>query len=126
VFRLFIITTTGSWNSGLLNISMQLPPGPSYLLRSLPHFVLSSIIVYVCLTLAKNHLDLAVPTWLTVSAVIFARPALFIFTRYYSRFVDSRNAAANNAIIAPPVRDWVFSVMAKVSESFRNGYPGAF
>jgi hypothetical protein len=104
---------------------MQLSPGPSYLLQSVPYFATPSTIVYACLTLAKKHLSLAVPNWLTVAAVIFARPAIFIFTRYYSRFADSRNAAANNAVLAPLVRQSAFSVISKITESFRNGYPGA-
>ena len=104
---------------------MQLPPGPSYLLRSFPYFAVPSAIVYACLTLAKTHLSLAVPTWLTVSGVILARPAIFFFNRYYSRFADSRDAAANNAIVAPHVRESAFSIISKISESVMKGYPGA-
>jgi hypothetical protein len=104
---------------------MVLPPGPSYLLRIFPYFAIPSTIVYACLTLAKRNLSLAVPTWLTVFAIILARPAIFFFNRYYSRFADSRKAAANNAVVAPHVRESPFSVMAKIAESFKNGYPGA-
>ena len=104
---------------------MQLPPGPSYILRGLPYFAIPSTIVYACLTLAKEHLDLAVPTWLKVFAVILARPAIFIFNRHYSRFVDRRDAAANNAIVAPYVQQSALSIISKISESFKRGYPGA-
>lgn len=110
----------------LPNHAMQLPPGPSYLLRSFPYFAVPSTIVYACLTLAKNHFSVVVPTWLTVSAVILARPAIFIFNRYYSGFAVSRDAAANNAVVAPHVRGSAFSFISKISESFQNGYPGAF
>ena len=65
------------------------------------------------------------PSWLTVTAVIFARPAIFFFNRYYSKFAAGRNAAANNAVLAPYVRGSVFSIIAKISESFQKGYPGA-
>ena len=104
---------------------MQLPPGPSYLLRSFPHFAIPSAIVYASLTLAKKYLSLAVPAWLTVFAVILARPAIFFFNRYYSRFADSRDAAANNAVLAPYVREPTFSVMARIAKSVTKGYPGA-
>ena len=104
---------------------MQLPPGPPYLLYSFPHFAVPSTIVYACLTLAKKYLNLAVPTWLTVSAVILARPAVFFFNQYYSRFADSRDAAANNAVLAPHVRESAFSVISKIRESVAKGYPGA-
>lgn len=104
---------------------MKLPPGPPYLLRSFPYFAGPSAIVYACLTLAKEYLNLPVPTWLTVSAVILARPGIFFFNRYYSRFADRRDAAANNAVLAPYVRDSAFSVISKITESVSKGYPGA-
>ena len=106
--------------------SMQLPPGPLYLLRTFPSFAVPSTIVYACLTLAKEHLSLAIPTWLTVFATLLARPVVFIFNRYYSRFADSRAAAANNAVVAPRVRESPFSIISKMSHSLKEGYPGAF
>ena len=107
-------------------LSMQLPPGPLYLLRKFPYFAVPSIIVYACLTLAKRHLSLDIPTWLTVFTVLLARPAIFIFKRYYSRFADSRHAAANNAVVAPRVRESAFSIISKIAETVRRGYPGTF
>jgi hypothetical protein len=105
---------------------MQLPPGPSYLLRSLPYFAIPSTIVYACLTLvAKEHLALAIPSWLTVVIAVLARPAIFIFNRHYSRFADRRDAAANNAVVAPHVRESAFASISKISKSFMSGYPGA-
>jgi hypothetical protein len=103
---------------------MQLAPGPSYLLRRIPYFAIPSTFVYACLTLAKQHLGLAIPSWLTVFAAVFARPGIFIFNRYYSRFSDSRNAALNNATLAPHIRESAFTVISKLSQSFRDGYPG--
>ena len=103
---------------------MQLPPGPPYLLRNLPYFAVPSTIVYACLTLAKKHLNLDVPTWLTVFTVLLARPVIFIFNRYYSRFADSRHAAANNAVVAPRVRESAFSIISKITNNLKEGYPG--
>ena len=105
---------------------MQLPPGPPYLLRSFPYFAVSSTIVYACQTLAKKYLSLDVPTWLTVSAVILARPGIFFFNQYYSRFADRRDAAANNAVLPPYARESAFSIVSKITESFTKGYPGAY
>ncbi|KAF8810019.1 cytochrome P450 [Phlegmacium glaucopus] len=102
---------------------MQLVPGPLYLLRTFPHFAVPLTIVYVGLTLAKEHLSLQVPSWLAVFIAILARPAIFIFNRYYSRLADSRNAAANNAIVAPHIRESAFTIMSKISRSFKEGYP---
>ena len=102
---------------------MQLAPGPLYLLRNLPYFAIPSAIVYACLTLAKEHLSPAIPTWLTVFIAVLARPAIFIFNRHYSRFADNRNAAANNAVVAPHVRGSALSLISKLSRA-RKGYPG--
>ena len=104
---------------------MQLPPGPLYLLRNFPYFAIPSTIVYACLTLAKKHLNLDIPTWLTVFTVLLARPAIFIFNRYYSGFADSRNAAANNAVVAPRVRESAFSIISKIANNLKEGYPGS-
>lgn len=106
-----------------LNHSMQLAPGPSYLLRTFPYFAIPTITVYASLTLAKD-LQVGIPTWLTVFAAILARPAIFVFSRYYSRYADSRDAAANNAVVVPHVRESAFSVIPKISESLKKGYPG--
>ena len=120
--RLYII---GTWVLLSSSTEMQLPPGPLYVLRSLPYFAIPSTIVYACLTLAKEHLTLAIPTWLTVFIAVLARPAIFIFNRHYSRFADRRDAAANNAIVAPHVRESALAVISKISKSFMTGYPGA-
>ena len=105
---------------------MQLPPGPLYLLRNFPYFVVPSTIVYACLTLAKKHLNLEIPIWLTVFTVLLARPAIFILNRYLLRFADSRHAAANNAVVAPRVRASAFSIISKITYSLKKGYPGTF
>jgi hypothetical protein len=106
---------------------MQLAPGSSHLLRSVPYFAIPSVIVYVCLTLAKGYLGIqnAIPTWLAVFGAVFARPVIFIFNRYYSRFADSGDAAANNAVVAPHVRESPFAVISKIIQSLKKGYPGA-
>ncbi|KAF8810034.1 cytochrome P450 monooxygenase pc-3, partial [Phlegmacium glaucopus] len=78
---------------------MQLVPGPLYLLRTFPYFAVPSTIVYAGLTLAKEHLSLPVPSWLA-----------------------SRNAAANNAIVAPHVRESAFTIISKIAHSFKEGY----
>jgi len=104
---------------------MQLAPGPLYLLRIFPYFAIPSTIVYAGLTLAKEHLGLTISSWLTVLTALLARPAIFIFNRYHSRFADSNNAAANNAVLAPHVRESAFSIINKLSNHFKRDYPGA-
>jgi hypothetical protein len=86
--------------------------------------VVHPAIVYACLTLPKEHLSLAIPTWLIVFTAILARPTIFIFNRYYSSFADRRNAAANNAVVAPQVQGSAFSIISSISHSIKTGYPG--
>ena len=103
---------------------MQLAPGPLYLIRKFPYFVVPSTIVYTCLTLAKEHLSVqTIPTWFTVFISVLARPAIFILNRHYSRFADSRNAAANNAVVAPHVRESGLSLVSKLARTGKD-YPG--
>ena len=104
---------------------MQLAPGPLYFLRNLPFFAVPSIILYACLTLAKEHLSFNIPTWLTIFIAFLARPAIFIFNRHYSRFADNRDAAANNAVVAPHVRGTALSLMSQLARAIaKKGYPG--
>ncbi|KAF8814621.1 hypothetical protein BYT27DRAFT_7249899 [Phlegmacium glaucopus] len=99
---------------------MQLVPGPLYLLRTFPYFAVPSTIVYAGLTLAKEHLSLPVPSWLALFIALLARPTIFIFNKYYSRLAESRNAAANNAIVAPHVRESAFTIISKIAHSYPN------
>ena len=103
---------------------MHIAPGSLYLLHTFPYFAIPSAIVYGCLTLAKEHLSLAIPTWLVVFIAVLSRPAIFIFDRQYSKFAERRNAAANNAVIAPHVRESVFSIMSRFKHGIEKGYPG--
>ena len=103
---------------------MHFPPGPLYLLCNFPYFAIPSTIVYGCLILAEKHLNLDIPTWLAVFTVLLARPAIFVFNRYYSRFADSRHAAANNAVVAPRVQESAFSILSKIANNLKEGYPG--
>jgi hypothetical protein len=102
---------------------MHFAPGPLYLIRNLPYFAVPSTIVYACLTLAKEHLNLAIPIWLTVFIAVLARPAIFIFNRHYSRFSDRRDAAAKNAVVVPHVRGTGLSLVSKLARA-GNSYPG--
>ncbi|KAF8164775.1 cytochrome P450 monooxygenase pc-1 [Crassisporium funariophilum] len=102
---------------------MELPPGPVYLLRLVPFFAIPSTIVYLCLKLAREQLDVAIPTWLMITAVLLARPALFVYKRYYTRFAEAKAAAANNAILAPHVRESAIHIMTAFGASIKDGYP---
>ncbi|KAF8164774.1 cytochrome P450 monooxygenase pc-2 [Crassisporium funariophilum] len=123
----YINLSHSSWFVSLTrttSVTMELPPGPAYLLRTFPYFAIPSTVVYLCLRLLAQRVELAIPTWLMVTVAVLARPAIFFFNRYYSRFADKRAGAANNAILAPHVRKSAFAIIQEMASSNRTGYPG--
>ncbi len=103
---------------------MKVPPGPAYLLRLLPHVLYPAAIVYAIIDLAGRLFSVSVPPWLIVVAIILAKPTLFIANRYYQFFKNERAAAYNGAVLPPPVRESLLSVVGKLTKSMANGYPG--
>ncbi|KAF8164780.1 cytochrome P450 [Crassisporium funariophilum] len=73
--------------------------------------------------LAREQLDVAIPAWLMITAVLLTRPALFVSKRYYTRFSEARAAAANNAILAPHVRESAIHIITAFGASIKDGYP---
>ncbi|KAF8155632.1 cytochrome P450 [Crassisporium funariophilum] len=108
-------------------ITETLPPGPAYLLRTLPYFLVPTTLIFLCLKLAVRRLDIAAPTSLLVVCAVLARTTLFffLFARFYADFVDKRGAAARGAVLAPHVRQSAFAIMAAFARSMNGGYPGA-
>ncbi|KAF8155623.1 hypothetical protein B0H34DRAFT_503895 [Crassisporium funariophilum] len=108
-------------------ITETLPPGPAYLLRTLPYFLIPTTLIFLCLKLAVRRLDIAAPTSLLVVCAVLARTTLFffLFARFYADFVDKRGAAARGAVLAPHVRQSAFAIMAAFARSMNGGYPGA-
>lgn len=108
---------------------MDVPPGLRYLNSLLPFFAIPPCIVFLAIRFANVYLGVHIPTTLTILATIFARPGLSVFQRYYTRYVDRRNAAANNAFILPHVEEKRpnfagLSIMKLLLEDFKHGYPG--
>lgn len=103
---------------------MALPPGPVYLLRLLPSFVIPSLAVYIFLRFLEATHDIIFPKCLAIPAITLAKPILFFATRYYWKLKDRRNASAKNAILVPYVQNSVYSTIVKLVESIRSGYPG--
>ncbi|KAJ3512922.1 hypothetical protein NLJ89_g3244 [Agrocybe chaxingu] len=108
---------------------MAIPPGPRYLFSLLPFFLGPPAVVYAGLRLADTCLGLVVPTWVTVAAVVLARPFLSIFQRYYTRYKDRKAAAANYASIVPHVEEkrpnfGGLSIMSALVKDLKTGYPG--
>ncbi|KIM42797.1 hypothetical protein M413DRAFT_444452 [Hebeloma cylindrosporum] len=108
---------------------MDIPPGLRYLNSLLPFFAIPPCIVFLAIRFANVYLEANISTALTVLAILLARPALSVFQRYYTRYVDRQNAAANNAFILPHVEEKRpnfagLSIMKRLLEDFKHGYPG--
>jgi hypothetical protein len=103
---------------------MELPPGPVYLLRLLPFFILPSATVYALLRLSEFSFAVALPTWFKAVAVVLAKPALFMCNRYYQKIKNTWDASNNEAILPPYVQESMLSMISKLTSSIRTGYPG--
>lgn len=110
---------------------MELPPGPLYLLRLLPSLVVPSAVVFAIMKVAEREFDISLPAWVIATALLSIHPALFISQRYFSKYRDVKNAAANNAFLPPNVTEqWPYfaglSMMSQMVQELKDGYPGRF
>jgi hypothetical protein len=108
---------------------MDVPPGLRYLSSLLPFFIIPPCVVFLGITFVNVYLGANIPTTLTILAILLACPALSVFQRYYTRYVDRQNAVANNAFILPHVEEKRpkfagLSIMKRLLEDFKHGYPG--
>jgi hypothetical protein len=104
---------------------LKLQPGLGHLLGFLPNFIVPSATVYLSLRLLQERLNLAIPSSLVIASTVLARPLLFVVTRYYTIWANNRAAIANGAVLAPKVQESTFSVISALTNSIKNGYPGA-
>ena len=104
--------------------TMEVPPGPAYLLRLLPYIIFPPVVVYAFIDLAKILFKVAASPWLIVITTTLVNPALFIANRYYRRFRNERAAACNGAVPPPPVQESLLSIIGKLTKSMTSGYPG--
>lgn len=108
---------------------MELPPGPLYLFRLIPALAIPSALVFAALKLAERELGTSPPAWMVVIALLTIHPFLFIAERCFSKYRDSRNAAANSAFLPPNVTEqWPYfaglSMMSQMVQELKAGYPG--
>lgn len=112
---------------------MHIPPGPAYLVGLLPIFLVPSAIVYGTFAVLENRLSESceIRYWLILTLSILARPILFVFRRYHTRFQNRRHAAALGAEVMPYVEErWPrfggFSTMKLLINNFKYGYVGKY
>lgn len=104
---------------------MAFPPGPAYLLWLFPYFLIPSAAVYVSLRLL-DVLTINIPSWLVIAATVAARPTIFLFNFYLGNpWADKRGAVSRGAILPPVVQESTMSIIPRLLEGTRSGYPSA-
>jgi len=102
---------------------MDLPPGPVYVLQNLHLVVLPPAAVYLALRLAREYLDIVTPTWVQITSIICALPALTVAKNQYNDWKDRRAARSLGAVLPPHVPESAFTVAKKALGSL-HGFPG--
>jgi cytochrome P450 len=107
----------------------SLPPGPIFLARSLPYLLAPASVTLGVLRVADTQLGLTVSPWTAALLALLARPVLFVFQRYYSRWADARAAARMGASILPHVEEKGLgfagtTIIKRLLSDVAQGYPG--
>jgi hypothetical protein len=104
---------------------MELPPGIIYLLGSFPAYFIPALLVYISLTLLREHrwLGFDIPQWLIVALAICSRPIWITWGVVCNKLMRRKVAASLGAVIPPVVQEWSIFTVSKFAETLRHGYP---
>ncbi|KAJ3503620.1 hypothetical protein NLJ89_g8348 [Agrocybe chaxingu] len=103
---------------------MNLPPGPTYLLRLFPSYAIPSTLVYFSLRNLANWATFSISSWLLVFVSFLARPLFFFAQVQYANLINKREAAKMGAVLAPTVKASGLQTIKIMVETLREGYPG--
>ena len=81
---------------------MTIPPGPQFILRHVPHFLIPSLATYAALVIIAQF-GWELPRWAWVTTTILARPVLFLLSQSTFYWRLRRAAKAHGAVLAPAV-----------------------
>jgi len=102
---------------------MNLPPGPRFVLRHLPHFLFPSLLTYAALSvIAQFGWDF--PRWARITAAIFARPVLFLLVQSTFQWKLRRAAKAHGAVLAPAVPKSSLECVREIVYSINHSWSG--
>ncbi|KAF9475902.1 cytochrome P450 monooxygenase pc-3 [Pholiota conissans] len=103
---------------------MLLPPGPTWLLNTLPLYFLSSALVYGALTLLQGYQSyFNIPRWLIIPVALSSQPFRIASIVFYNKLTRARVAKSLGAVIPPVVQEWSIFTIAKLAETLRDEYP---
>lgn len=104
-----------------------LPPGVKFTLQRLPKTLVAPALVLVSNILARNHLNIFLPTWAVIAAVGLSLPTGWLVRVKCGDWADARDAAVLGAVMPPVVYDpWPgsLSLFRMIIDDFKNGYAG--
>ncbi|KAI0944226.1 hypothetical protein AcW1_001983 [Taiwanofungus camphoratus] len=106
---------------------MPLPPGPAYLLHSLPRLLIPPAFIYLANILCRVLLDVVVPRRLLIAACLLSFPtAAFILVRW-RKYANRKEAASLGAVMPPTVKHkWPggVDILLAVSRNFEKTFLG--
>ncbi len=117
---------TGCVSSSLIMTITFLPPGFIFLSRTLFLVVLLPCSTFWTLQSLLLPTGLILPSWIFFVVPLAAQLIFAMVRNYFTSFTVERDAAAQGAIMVPGVQGSSISILRKISDTFKNGYPGLF
>lgn len=104
---------------------MPLPPGLVYL-SGLFRYYAPSVLVCVGVKVLQQYDSTlrGIPSWLLVPVTVVARPLFGFASLYWGDYVNARAARANGAVLPPAVDEPTMSLLNRMAETTKNGFPG--
>ena len=102
---------------------MTIPPGPRFILRHIPHFLVPSLATYAALTVLAQ-LGWGLQRWACITIAILARPVLFLLDQSTFNWKLRRTAEAHGAVLAPAVSKSSLECARAITYSVTHSWPG--
>ncbi|PBK98060.1 cytochrome P450 [Armillaria gallica] len=113
----------GCVSSSLIMTITFLPPGFAFLSKTLFFVVLLPCSAFWALQSLLLPTGLILPSWMFFVVPLVAQLIFAMLRNYFTSFTIERDAAAQGAIMVPGVQGSSISILRKMSDSFKNGYP---
>ncbi|KAF5329227.1 hypothetical protein D9619_009315 [Psilocybe cf. subviscida] len=103
---------------------MTIPPGLVYLSGLFQYYTPSVLLCFGFKTFQQYDSALrGIPSWLLVLVTVVARPLFGFASLYWGDYVHARAARANGAIQPPAVQEATISLLNRMAETTKHGYP---
>lgn len=104
---------------------MELPPGPSYVIRTLLQGLPVSLAAYGFLRVLAGHLGVVAPNWSPLVVLPLVHLAVNFVMEYWRAYRNRVDAAAHGAVLPPRVMEDGVAISDALVKSMHSGYPGA-